>query len=64
MKIEGSEERALWAATAARALGRLVPDRIDRSHSEQLRDVVVEHAAGYADRIVLEYRKRDGSRPA
>ena len=65
MMLTGGEERALWAASAARALGRLIVKSKAPSgpHSDALRESAVTHAASYADMIVLEYRKRDGSRP-
>ncbi len=62
MTLVGSEERALWAAAAARALGKIIVTT-PTSHDDNLRHVTVEHAAAYADKLMLEYRKRVGSHP-
>jgi hypothetical protein len=59
----GAEERALWSAAAARALGRLVPRAGKEPHPPELRAVVMEHVEAYADMTVAAFRKRDGSRP-
>lgn len=64
MTFVGGEERALWSAAAARALGRLVPKGSKEPHTPELRAVILDHAAAYADGLLLEFRKRDKSRPA
>ena len=52
----------MWAAAAARALGKIIVTT-PTSHDDNLRHVTVEHAAAYADKLMLEYRKRVGSHP-
>jgi hypothetical protein len=61
MTFVDAEERALWAAAAVRVLPKIIEYNIVQG--AQPSENVAMVVAAYVDSIVLEYRKRDGSRP-
>jgi hypothetical protein len=56
MMLVGAEERSLWTAAVIAKLSKMAAiDKAVASHE-------AEHAAAYGDAVVIEFRKRDGSR--
>jgi hypothetical protein len=61
MTLVGTEERALWAAAAVAAIGKVNATFKEGEETKTLAPTAA--AAVFADALVIEFRKRDGSHP-